>query len=268
MLLNTDLSEITRCLKNSKERTGSKTRQLFLLSCFVLPCLFTGCQKQAKSTLEDNSQSIVLLHGLFRSANSMDAMEDALVDAGYNTCNINYPSTEYDIATLSIEYVLPEIQQCAGVVDSIHVVTHSMGGIVLRYLHSKGELSNVDRVVMLGPPNQGSELVDELGDLDLFTWLNGPAGNELATSDTSVVQQLPNVTFRLGIIAGNYSFNPFYSNLIPGEDDGKVSVDRAKIAGMNDFIVMPVSHSFMMKDKEVIRQTLYFLAKGHFDAIN
>ncbi|MFK7846858.1 MAG: esterase/lipase family protein [Rhodothermales bacterium] len=265
MHLNTNRSGIIKNLKNKTPLLAFRFHVVVVLSTLIVVSLIAGCGKKPVVPLNKRTQSVVLLHGLFRSANSMDAMEHALIEAGYETCNVNYPSTDFDIATLAKEYVLPEIQQCAIASDSVHVVTHSMGGIILRYLHSKGDLDNVGRVVMLGPPNQGSELVDELGGLDLFTWLNGPAGNELATSDTSLVQQLPDVSFGLGIIAGDYSFNPFYSSLIPGDDDGKVSVDRAKIAGMNDFIVMPVSHSFMMKDEDVIRQTLYFLAKGQFD---
>ena len=59
-------------------------------------------------------------------------------------------------------------------------------------------------------------------------------------------------------------FTLILSMMIPGADDGKVSVERAKLEGMTDFVVMPVSHSFLMSDDEVIQQTIRFLNSGGF----
>jgi len=53
---------------------------------------------------------------------------------------------------------------------------------------------------------------------------------------------LGKVEFDLGVIAGNRSINPLLSLLLPGEDDGKVTVERTKIEGMNDFRIVPCSH--------------------------
>ena len=128
------------------------------------------------------------------------------------------------------------------------------------------ELPRVGRVVMLGPPNQGSEVVDRLGRLPGFTLLNGPAGKQLGTAATDLPKTLGPVSFELGVIAGTRSLNPLLSQLLPNPDDGKVSVSATKVAGMTDFIALPVSHPLMMNNKEVLRQILAFLAKGRFDA--
>jgi pimeloyl-ACP methyl ester carboxylesterase len=209
--------------------------------------------------------SVVLLHGLARTATSMQRMEAALQDAGYHVCNIEYPSREHSIADLASKYVVPGIARCIPDRSSpINFVTHSLGGIVVRELANSGAVRNFGRVVMLGPPNHGSEVVDALSDWYLFDAINGPAGNELGVLADSVPQALGPVKFETGIIAGSNSINWINSLIIPGEDDGKVSVESAKLQGMRDFVVLPVSHPFLMKDDEAIKQTIHFLRNGNF----
>ena len=118
---------------------------------------------------------------------------------------------------------------------------------------------------MLGPPNQGSEVVDRVGGLWLFQKINGPAGRQLGTDDQSLPLQLGPATFHLGVIAGTRSINWLNSRMIDGEDDGKVSVDRARLEGMADFLEVPSTHTFMMRSNSVIRQTLLFLETGAFE---
>ena len=138
-----------------------------------------------------------------------------------------------------------------------------MGGIILRYIMKVDPLPNLGRVVMLGPPNQGSEVVDRLSKLKIFK-LMGPASLQLGTSSDGFVNTLGKVDFDLGIIAGNGSINPFLSFLIPGPDDGKVSVERAKVKGMNDFLVVPCSHSFFMSNLKVQKEILFYFKNGNF----
>jgi len=205
----------------------------------------------------------ILLHGLARSASSFDKMAASLSQVGYRVINVDYPSRKQPVESLVSAYVSKAVAECKG--ETTHFVTHSMGGILVRYYLANHSLENPGKVVMLSPPNKGSEVVDKLGNIPGFYAFNGPAGQQLGTADDSLPNQLGPVDYPVGVITGNRSINLILSMLIPGDDDGKVSVERAKLAGMADFLVLPHTHPMIMNSDEVIRQTHYFLINGSFD---
>jgi triacylglycerol lipase len=226
------------------------------------------------------SVPVVLLHGLNRSARSMSAVQRALRDAGRKVVNLDYPSARYGIVELAawlhdalhergITRFDPVTDNSGAICSAADFVTHSLGGIVVRAMRVQYPQLAIRRVVMLSPPNQGSEVVDTLGHWFLtkamLGAITGPAGRQLATRADSVPNTLGAVDFELGVVAGNASLNPLYSLLIPGANDGTVAVKRMRVEGMSDFITVRASHTFIMYNAEAIRQVCCFLAHGCFD---
>lgn len=232
------------------------TRALIVILLFV----FTASLQS-----QDQDEGVVLLHGLCRTKSSMKKMEKALLLEGYRVVNIAYLSRSGSINKLSDETIAqalenPELKDCT----KIHFVTHSLGGILVRSYFKRHNFSRIGRVVMLGPPNQGSEVVDILGSWWLFRKVNGPAGVELTTASDSLPNNLGPVNFECGVIAGTRSINWINSMMIKGKDDGKVSVERTKVEGMKAHLKVPVTHPYLMKNKRVIKKTIKFLESGSF----
>jgi len=207
---------------------------------------------------------VVLLHGLARSDASLLVMQEALERGGYQVENASFASTSEEIQQLSASAIDPAVAACGD--QPVKFVTHSMGAILLRYWATQNPEVKIANSVMLAPPNHGSEIVDKLSIFAPFKWMNGPSGMQLKTGKDGLPDQLGPVTFPVGVIAGTRSLNPMFSRLIPGKDDGKVSVASTRVAGMRAHLTLPVTHTFMMNNPTVIAQTMWFLKNGAFEA--
>lgn len=226
-----------------------------------------------------HAERVVLLHGLGLNASSMKKIREALTDDGYRVCSVNYPSRDYPIDTLVTRFVQPAIARCFPDVFSrtahgaaTHFVTHSMGGILVRALSTRPDSPRIGRVVMIAPPNQGSEVVDSMAGSwwfgGLLDALGGPAGHELGTDSNSMPQRLNRLgppAFTFGVIAANKSLDPLFSEWIAGRDDGKVAVENTKLFGMRDFIEIAASHTMVLWKDETVRQVRTFLRTERFE---
>jgi hypothetical protein len=220
-----------------------------------------GC---AEPPPQAGGETVIVVHGLGRTPVSMAILTTRLESAGFRVVSFGYPSTSQPIDSLVAQLAEEAERCCREMADDIHFVTHSMGGVLVRLYLSRKVGPHRGRVVMLSPPSQGSEVIDALSDFPLLEPILGPAGAALGTDSASIPSQLDPVDFSLGIITGDRSLDPISSSIIPGPDDGKVSVERARVEGADDFLVLPATHTFIMNRSDVAEEVVHFLRNGSF----
>ncbi len=211
-------------------------------------------------------ETVIVLHGLGRTSVSMAWIERSLKKAGYATINKSYAFRKGPIAQLADDIIGPRIEQAkmAGA-ERIHFVTHSLGGILLRQFDEHNKMPDGSRAVMIAPPNQGSELVNFFRELPPLHWFCGPAFGELGVESDSAPNQLGPIDLETGVIAGDRNLFPGFARHFDGPSDGVVAVERTKVAGMNDWTIVPHGHTFIMNAPVTIKQTLAFLRDGRFE---
>jgi pimeloyl-ACP methyl ester carboxylesterase len=234
-----------------------------------LSCLFFCTALVSPVQGADKNETVVILHGIAKTSSSMRPVELALQKEGYKTLSITYPSTDQNLdgiaAHLREKHMNEAFWQNAG---TVHIVTHSMGGLVARrYLDTfKDDIpkDKLGRVVMLAPPNGGSEVADTIHKLAPYQWYYGPAGSEL-TSDAQA-RNKSDVYYELGIIAGTKEWPYFVAAfIVPGQSDGRVSVEKTRLDGMADHVSVNGTHTFIMDKPDVHKQILHFLKEGQFE---
>lgn len=211
------------------------------------------------------SPVIILLHGLGRTRWSLWPVAREAARRGYRVHNLGYPSRRAPIEELASR-VGDQLRRLVPNGGAFDVVTHSMGGIVLRVAVASGALAaeRVRRVVMLAPPNHGSELADRLRDVAVYRWVTGPAGQQIGTGEDSVPRHLPPPPFEVGVIAGRRATNAVLARVFDTESDGKVTVASAHVDGMRELVVVDRGHTFIMWAPEVLTRIFTFLERGRF----
>jgi len=209
---------------------------------------------------------VILLHGLGRFRQSMRKIEKHLISLGYATINLAYPSTTKSIETIAEKYLGRAVEDCKERgAEKIHFVGHSLGGIIVRQYLQQHTMFPGSRLVMLAPPNQGSEIVDLLRKIPFYEWITGPAGQEIGRGPESIINRLKPIGIEVGVIAGDSSLNPLFSVFLDGPDDGTVSVNNTKLSEMRDFTIVHSAHTFIVSNPLVIKQVTHFLMHGKFD---
>jgi pimeloyl-ACP methyl ester carboxylesterase len=233
------------------------------LSLIIVFSLFMSASANSKEP-----QTVILLHGIGHTKWNMYFVEHALKKEGYETLNISYPSLSKGIDALS-DFIHERLEM-AEIWDKNHkinFVTHSMGGIVTSHYLNKYEDSiekeYVGRVVMIAPPNKGSEIADLLKDFTPYKKLFGPAGQELTTSHRE--KNIKKPYYEVGVIAGTRGWPYMLGNVsIKGAHDGRVALERTKMEGMRDHVALPATHSFIAWKPSVHQQIIRFLENGSF----
>lgn len=252
----------------------NKGQHPFLSTVFLMvwtaACVVkTAAPVSARTSVADSKPSgeaVILLHGLARSKYSMYWIERSLRQTGYTVYNLGYPSLKWSIQESADRVVAKAVKICRRQgFKRIHFVTHSMGAIVLRCYLQHNDLPEGSRIVMLAPPNSGSEIVDwAQANTQWFDRLVGPAAAQLNTAADALPARLQPVKPAVGVLAGRKSWNPLFSAILPGEDDGKVAVRRTMLPEMQDFMVVGANHTTILFGAQVRRQIRHFLQTGRF----
>jgi hypothetical protein len=206
---------------------------------------------------------VVILHGIFRTKRHMRKLAAYVASQGYDVVNLNYPSTKYPLEELA-EITWHNISAALKIDKPVHFVGYSMGGLLLRVMLGKYRPDYMGRVVHLATPNGGSEVADFLKNNWLYQKLYGPAGQQLITDQSAIAHLFNDIDYECGVIAGSMSVDPFCSYFICGQNDGKVSIERTKIDGMQDHIIIHSTHTWFPHNKEVQQQTVQFIREGMF----
>lgn len=205
-------------------------------------------------------KAVILVHGIVRSSKSFHKMASVLRDAGYYVIGFDYPSTRIEIPA-SAEYLHQVVESLEGI-DEINFVVHSMGGLVVRAYLKEHADPRIKRMVMLATPNRGARMASLLEKNTLYRTLYGPAGQQLVDDPNGLIATLPTPDFEFAIIAGARGTEEGFNPLIPGDDDGTVSLESALLPGAADCLTVPAMHSFLMNHSEVIAATEHFLKTG------
>jgi pimeloyl-ACP methyl ester carboxylesterase len=241
---------------------------------------FEDCNRFFDSKIADGTVSpyrgpiVILLHGLIRSSKSMSTLQQHLASEGFQTVNFQYASSRKkveqhaDALKLVIDGLGPEVTE-------IYFVCHSLGNIVVRHyladntdpISAKQGDPRIRRMVMIGPPNQGSRIARLLKKNVAFKLVAGASGSELAEGWEQLEPNLATPSFEFGIIAGGPASDSRFGNfMLAGRDDYTVSVEETKLVGARDFLVEPLIHSTMMKQPVTLESTVRFFKQGHFRA--
>ncbi|MCA9053049.1 MAG: alpha/beta fold hydrolase [Planctomycetaceae bacterium] len=232
-----------------------------------------GSREQCESELERikeerrlaplTGRAVILIHGIIRSSKSFARMQSELQRAGYLTVPFDYPSTQIPIPE-SAKYLREVIESLKGV-EQINFVVHSMGGLIVRsHLQQAGEEVDprLHRMVMLGVPNLGARIANIVQTNPVFRTVFGPAGQQLIEADNGLIASLPTPQFEFAVVAGARGTPDGYNPLIPGDDDGVVTVSSACLPGAVDSLLVECIHSFLPSNDTVITSALRFLDTG------
>ncbi len=232
-----------------------------------------GTREQCQAKLDEikrdrklpkmSGEGVLLVHGITRSSKSMSAYRAPLEKVGFQVFPFDYPSTRVDLDTAA-EYLHQVIESLEGI-ERLHIVAHSMGGVVTRTYRAKHHDERLTRLVLVGSPQKGAELADLMRNKAnlVFKTVFGPAGQQLVTDSEGFLKKLPTPDIEFAVIAGGHPPNGF-NPLIPGDDDGIVSLESTRLPGAADFLFIESLHLALNRNETAHAATVRFLRTGKF----
>ena len=232
---------------------------IFILFLTIVSCSSVG---KMPDKAQDQMELVYLLHGLGRNNNSMWYLNSKFKSAGYMVKRVGYPSinrSPKEILKIVSDQIDSNIYKSY---RKVHFVGHSLGGLMIRAYLDKNRVENLGRVILIGTPNHGTQIVDRYKKR-WYLKILGEMTLSLGTDDKSFPNSIPAPYYPVGVIAGvtERLYNEF---VLPGKDDGVVTVESTKLIGMKDLIVIRTNHTMMRYDRDVGIQSIEFLREGRF----
>ena len=223
-------------------------------------------------TFDKNKDVVIVFHGIYGKAKTLNHITDTLEKEGYSGINIQYPTTEDTVEEITEKYIAPNIESIVKTVEEknilrrkqglpeikINFIVHSMGTGVLRYYLKTHKLNNLGKVVFISPPSHGSHLAD-VPFVDKLPVMLGKVVPQFSTKKDSFVNQLGEPNYNYMILIGNKTNNPLYSMIIRGKDDGMVPLETAKMESDNFKIINNTTHTSILKDNRTMKEISDFL---------
>ena len=223
-------------------------------------------------TFDKNKDVVIVFHGIYGKAKTLNHITDMLEKEGYSGINIQYPTTEDTVEEITEKYIAPNIESIVKTVEEenilrrkqglpeikINFIVHSMGTGILRYYLKTHKLNNLGKVVFISPPSHGSQLSDNpISDIIKDTL--GDAVKQFKTSSDSFVNSLGEPDYQCYVMIGNKSGNFLYSILIPGIDDGMVPFKTSRLNNCNYKVIENATHTSILKDKRTLNEIADYL---------
>ena len=223
-------------------------------------------------TFDKNKDVVIVFHGIYGKAKTLNHITDTLEKEGYSGINIQYPTTEDTVEEITEKYIAPNIESIVKTVEEenilrrkqglpeikINFIVHSMGTGVLRYYLKTHKLNNLGKVVFISPPSHGSQLSDNpISDIIKDTL--GEAVKQFKTSSDSFVNSLGEPDYQCYVMIGNKSGNFLYSILIPGIDDGMVPFKTSRLNNCNYKVIENATHTSILEDKRTLNEIADYL---------
>jgi hypothetical protein len=190
---------------------------------------------------------ILLIHGLSRTPLSLIHLKWGLDRRGCRAELFGYAAVveSYD----AIVRRLHDRLQVMAKRGSYGIVTHSLGGVLLRSALGLASIEPPVHIVMLGPPNQRPRLASIAWKLPPFRWWTGTCGENLSLA--TFYQNLPGLNAPYTIIAGTSGFNGRWSPFGMDANDSVVALSETRLSAVDRMIELPVRHTLMMYDRRV-----------------
>ena len=234
---------------------------LALTYCVLIVSALFG--KTIYSEVENSTQLVVLIHGIGDSPISMLRLKKEMAKSNYSVLNFDYKSTKWTMDSIVCE-LDDTIKSCEEKYDSIYFVVHSMGTFVVRSYLAKHKSPKFKNIVMIAPPNNGSILAEKFDEWKLFKWIFGESGQKLGKEKDDFWRNYPRPKIPFGIIAGGINTHEGLNPMVPGDDDGVVSVRETVLRGYSDIIKISGMHTSLPWQNKVIKQVMYFMKHEEF----